>query len=82
MTEHWINRNARLRTMQRIEVLSTVAEPIDEIEKGLVHYDGVGSVGTMTLCGHVDRVGWQWTQTTKRVNCTGCIAVRDHVLGR
>lgn len=51
-------------------------------ERGLVHYEGVGMVSTQTLCGHVDQVTWDWQETTKRVNCPGCIAVRDHVLGR
>lgn len=45
-----------------------------------VHYDGVASVSTMTLCGAVDWVGARWIETTKRVNCPGCIAVRNHVL--
>lgn len=54
----------------------------EAVEEGLVHYDGVGMVSTMTLCGHVDRTTWSWEETNKRVNCQGCIAVRDHVLGR
>lgn len=48
----------------------------------LVHYDGVGQVSTMTLCGAVDWVGAEWVETTQRVNCRGCIAVRNHVLGK
>jgi hypothetical protein len=47
-----------------------------------VHYDGVASVSTMTLCGAVDWMGARWIKTTRRVNCSGCIAVRDHVMGR
>lgn len=54
----------------------------DAIEDGLVHYDGCALVSTQTLCGHVDQVSWNWKETTKRVNCAGCLAVRDHVLGR
>lgn len=51
-------------------------------EAGLVHYDGCAQVSTQTLCGHVDRTTWNWEDTTKRVNCIGCITVRNHVLGR
>lgn len=54
----------------------------DPAEKNIVHYDGVFMVSTQTLCGHVDRTDYRWEYTTKRVNCPGCIAVRNHVLGR
>jgi hypothetical protein len=47
----------------------------------LVHYEGVGQNSTMTLCGAVDWIGADWIETTKRVNCIGCIAVRKHVTG-
>lgn len=52
-------------------------------ETGVVHYDGPGIIsGAHTLCGHIDWVGCRWEVTTKRVNCRGCIGVRDHVLGK
>jgi len=59
---------------------STAADAADEA--GTVHYQGVGLVGTDTLCGHVDRTDFDWHDTKKRANCKGCLAVRDHVLGR
>lgn len=65
---------------KRIAVMS--GREHDATEEGLVHYDGVGQVSTQTLCGHVDRTTWDWKETNKRVNCVGCIAVRDHVMGR
>lgn len=49
---------------------------------GDVHYDGCGLIGSHTLCGHTDIPGSSFQETTKRVTCRGCIAVRDHVLGR
>lgn len=52
----------------------------DEIN--LVHYEGVGLIGSSTLCGHTDWVGCDFVETTKRVNCSGCKAIRDHVLGK
>lgn len=57
------------------------AKDRDDIENGLVHYDGAGIISNMTLCGHVDQTTWSWEETTKRVNCAGCLGVRDHVLG-
>lgn len=51
-------------------------------EEGQVHYAGCGQIGSHTLCGHADWVNCDFTETTKRVNCAGCIAVRDHVLGK
>lgn len=51
-------------------------------ETGLVHYDGVGLIGSSTLCGHTDWVGCDFVETKKRVNCEACKAVRDHVLGK
>lgn len=51
-------------------------------EAGRVHYDGCGVIGSHTLCGHTDWVGATFEETNKRVNCKGCIAVRNHVLGR
>lgn len=53
-----------------------------EAESNLVHYDGVALIGSSTLCGHTDWNGADFVDTTKRVNCAGCIAVRNHVLGR
>lgn len=47
-----------------------------------VHYEGVGRVSTMTLCGAIDWMGAKWIDTKRRVNCPGCIAVRNHVLGK
>lgn len=47
-----------------------------------VHYDGDALNGHMTLCGAVDWVGAKWVETTRRVNCPGCISVRNHVLGK
>lgn len=47
----------------------------------LIHYEGVGQNSTMTLCGATDWVGAEWIETTKRVNCIGCIATRNHVMG-
>lgn len=54
----------------------------DETEIGLVHYEGPAIIGSHTLCGHTDRVNWDFEETTKRVNCPGCIGTRNHVLGR
>lgn len=48
----------------------------------LIHYDGCAQISNMTLCGAVDWVGAEWIETTKPVNCKGCIAVRKHVLGK
>lgn len=48
----------------------------------IIHYDGCAQISNMTLCGAVDWVGANWIETTKRVNCNGCIAVRNHVLGK
>lgn len=67
---------------KRIAVIPAAERAKDDIENGLVHYEGVGMVSTMTLCGHVDQTTWDWEETNKRVNCQGCIAVRDHVRGR
>lgn len=53
-----------------------------ESETGIVHYEGCGLIGSHTICGHTDRVEMEWEETTKRVNCRGCLAVRDHVLGK
>lgn len=53
-----------------------------ETEADLVHYEGCGQIGSHTLCGHTDQVSWDWKDTTQRVNCPGCVAVRNHVLGR
>lgn len=47
-----------------------------------VHYDGAAIISNMTLCGAVDWVGANWIETTRRVNCPGCIGVRNHVLGK
>lgn len=52
------------------------------IEKGVVHYAGCGLIGADTLCGHTDRTDFDWHDTNKRVNCAGCLAVRNHVIGR
>lgn len=54
----------------------------DASERGLVHYDGPSLVGWQTLCGHVDRVDFEWKDTNKRVNCQGCLDVLRHVTGR
>lgn len=54
----------------------------DSSEEGLVHYNGPGIIGSHTLCGHTDRIGWDWEETTKRVNCPGCVGTRDHVFNR
>lgn len=51
-------------------------------ETGKVHYEGCGMIGSHTLCGHTDWISATWEITTKRVNCKGCLAVRDHVTGR
>lgn len=53
-----------------------------ESEAGLVHYEGVFILGSQTLCGHIDRTDFIWNNTKKRANCPGCLAVRDHVLGK
>jgi hypothetical protein len=53
-----------------------------EDEKGRIHYDGPFLIGSHTLCGATDWVGCEWVETTKRVNCRGCIATRDHVMNR
>lgn len=53
-----------------------------DVEESLVNYEGVGLIGSSTLCGHTDWVGADFVEVKRRVNCQGCIAVRDHVLGR
>ena len=53
-----------------------------EDNQGVVHYDGPGLIGSATLCGYTDLVGCSWADTTKRVNCSGCLATRDHVTGK
>jgi len=47
-----------------------------------IHYEGAALIGSHTLCGHTDLVGVEWGETNQRVNCSGCIAVRNHVMGR
>lgn len=49
---------------------------------GDVHYEGCYLIGSHTLCGHTDIQTANFITTTKRVNCRGCLAVRDHVLGK
>lgn len=49
---------------------------------GLVHYDQAPIIGSGTLCGHTDRTKWTFKETTRRVNCPGCLGVQKHVLGR
>lgn len=68
--------------MPMLKVTANMLTEVDPIEHGQVHYEGVGLIGSQTLCGHTDRMGWVWNASKKRVNCVGCIAVRDHVLGR
>lgn len=51
-------------------------------ETDLVHYEGVALIGSSTLCGHTDWMDSSFVETTRRVNCSGCIATRDHVLGK
>lgn len=53
---------------------------VDPVET--VHYFGCALIGSDTLCGHTDRMEADWEETTKRVNCRGCIAVRDYVRGK
>ena len=67
--------------MKHLYVTDTGNDP-DELEAGRIHYEGCGLIGSETLCGHTDRTSWKWAYTTKRVNCCGCIAVRNHVIGR
>jgi len=67
--------------MHHIRV-SDMGRDYDPAEEGLIHYEGVGQIGSATLCGHTDRTHWTFESTTKRVNCLGCIATRNHVLGR
>lgn len=64
------------------KVTADMLSDIDATEYGLVHYEGVGMIGSQTLCGHTDRIGWVWNASKKRVNCVGCIAVRNHVIGQ
>lgn len=54
----------------------------EPIEKGIVHYEGVGLIGSATLCGHTDRPEYDFIATDQRANCVGCLAVRDHVKGK
>lgn len=67
--------------MRHILVTEMGNDP-DDIEIGLIHYDGVAQIGSATLCGHTDRTQWRFAETTKRVNCRGCLATRNHVMGR
>lgn len=67
--------------MRRLYVTDTGNDP-DLTEVDLVHYEGCGQIGAHTLCGHTDRTVWRWAETKKRVNCIGCVAVRNHVLGK
>lgn len=46
-----------------------------------VHYDGPFLIGSHTLCGWTDIIGSNFEETTKRVNCAGCLSVIDHVKG-
>lgn len=67
--------------MRHVYVTSFGNDP-DDCEENLVHYDGPSIIGSHTLCGHTDRTVWTFAETTKRVNCPGCIGTRNHVLGR
>lgn len=66
--------------MRHVRVVSFGRDP-DDTEANLIHYEGCGLIGSHTLCGHTDRTQWRFEETAKRVNCMGCLAVRDHVLG-
>lgn len=69
--------------MRHVKAVVPSSESFEKDEEAsLVHYHGCGQIGSHTLCGHTDRVSWGWEDTTKRVTCIGCIAVRNHVLGR
>lgn len=49
---------------------------------GLVHYDGPGVLGNVTLCGITDWLGrpdGDGKLTKRRVTCAACISVVDHV---
>lgn len=67
--------------MRRVILDQSQLAEFDELPN-CVHYNGAAIISNMTLCGAVDWVGAEWIETTKRVNCPGCIGVRNHVLGK
>lgn len=68
--------------MRHVKAIVPTREHIDaETERDLIHYEGVGIIGSHTLCGHTDQTKWRWEITRKRVNCPGCLGVRKHVMG-